>query len=1150
MTTETSPPLPNADTEATIPLERPQTTTSAKTDYWYKSAVIYEVHVRAFQDSNADGTGDFRGLTSRLDYLRDLGVTAIWILPFYPSPLKDDGYDIADYYGVHPKYGTLADFKVLLREGHRRGLRIITELVLNHTSDQHPWFQRARRAKPGSRWRDYYVWNDTPDKYKGTRIIFKDTELSNWTWDPVANAYYWHRFYSHQPDLNFDHEPVHEELFNVVDFWMGLGVDGVRLDAVPYLYEREGTSCENLPETHAFLKTLRKHVDDKFSNRMLLAEANQWPDDAVAYFGSGRGDECHMAFHFPLMPRLFMSLRMEDRTPIVDILQQTPAAPETAQWALFLRNHDELTLEMVTDEERDYMYRMYAHIHQARLNLGIRRRLAPLVGNDRRRIELLSALLFSLPGTPVIYYGDEIGMGENIYLGDRNGVRTPMQWSADKNAGFSRANPQSLYLPINLDPENHYEAVNVEVQEQNRHSLLWWMRQLISLRKRWKSFGQGTLEFLHPENRKVLAYIRRYEDECVLVVTNLSRFVQPVELDLSAFQSRAPFEMFGHTEFPVITDKPYFLTLGPHAFYWFSLEAKSSGQIESAGAPLGAAARALLQVGEDWEDVFQEGNRARLETALQTWLPSRRWFGGKARIIKTVNITETIPIALPGDKAFLLFLQVEYVQAEPEIYVLPIGCALGEKADPVCRDWAPFVLARLSITHSAQDGVLYDAITDKRFCRAILELISSRRALSGEKGQLNASHTSVLRALRRESGLNLDPAVSKAEQSNSSVIYGDKLILKFFRKLDSGVNPELEIGRFLTTRRFPASPPLAGALEYQDSGDEPTTVATLANFVPGCKTAWDYTLDTLSRFYERIQTLPAEDNVAPALPSGSVVSLSSAELPSAAQEIIGSFLQDARMLGERTALMHQALSSETEDPAFRPEPWTPHAQRGLFQSLRNLTRQNFQLLGKRLKTLPPPVQIQAEQVLAAEPLLLQLFRRIYEKRIEATRIRCHGDYHLGQILHTGKDFLIIDFEGEPAVALSERRLKRSPLQDVAGLILSLHYAAHVALLYQTEHGSIQEAKVKAAASWAKYWSAWVSATFMKAYREGSRSASYLPADEALQVLTEAALLRNAIYEIGYELNNRPEWVRIPLQAILDLIASEGTTTETTKQNTK
>jgi maltose alpha-D-glucosyltransferase/alpha-amylase len=1111
-----------------------------KAELWYQSAVIYEVHVRAFQDSDGDGTGDFRGLTSRLDYLRDLGITAIWLLPFYPSPLKDDGYDIADYYGVHPKYGTLADFKIFLREAHRRGLKVITELVLNHSSDQHPWFQRARRAKPGTKWRDYYVWSDTPEKYKGTRVIFKDTEISNWTWDPLANAYYWHRFYSHQPDLNFDHPAVQEEMFKVLDFWMGLGVDGVRLDAVPYLYERDGTSCENLPETHAFLKVLRKHVDDNYSNRMLLAEANQWPDDAAAYFGSGRGDECHMAFHFPLMPRLFMALRMEDRTPIVDILQQTPAIPETSQWALFLRNHDELTLEMVTDEERDYMYRMYAHIHQARLNLGIRRRLAPLVGNDRRRIELLCALLFSLPGTPVIYYGDEIGMGENIYLGDRNGVRTPMQWSADKNAGFSRANPQSLYLPINLDPENHYEAVNVEVQNQNRHSLLWWMRQLISLRKRWKAFGLGTLEFLQPDNRKALVYVRRYDDECILVVANLSRFVQPVELDLPAYQGRMPVEMFGRTEFPPITDKPYFLTLGPHAFYWFSLEAKAKAQVESStDAPVGAEARALLQVEENWEEIFHDDNRAQVEAALQSWLPSRRWFGGKARPIKTVNMLDVLTVPMDGEKAFLLFVQVEYIQSEPETYTLPLACALGEKAGPICRDWPPLVFARITVKHSNQDGVLYDAIADKGFCTALLELMSNRRTLPGRQGELVSMHTPVLRHLRREGGENLEPTVSKAEQSNSSVIYGDRLILKLFRHLDVGVNPDLEIGRFLMSREFPHTPPLAGALEYQTAGEEPATVAILSSFVPGCKSAWDYTIDTLSRFYERVQTLPSQKNQAPALPSTSVVKLASTELSQEDREMLGTFAQDAQTLGDRTAAMHLALASESDDPNFRPEPWTPHAQRGLFQSLRNLTLQNFQLLSQRLKTLPAPVQAQAQQVLALKDGLLQRFKKLYEGRIDAGRIRIHGDYHLGQILHTGKDFFIIDFEGEPAIPLSERRLKRSPLYDVAGMILSFHYAAYAALLKQTEHGSLQESQMKASLSWERYWSAWISAIFLRAYLKGSHNAPYLPAGEPeLRILLETALLRDAIYELGYELNNRPDWVKIPIQAILELTEPE------------
>ncbi|HVZ17581.1 MAG TPA: maltose alpha-D-glucosyltransferase, partial [Terriglobales bacterium] len=541
---------------------------------WYKDALIYELHVRAFYDSVMDGIGDFGGLTQKLDYLEDLGITAIWLLPFAPSPLKDDGYDIADYTDVHPSYGSLGDFQKFLREAHRRGIRVITELVLNHTSDQHLWFQRSRRAEPGSRWRNFYVWSDTPDKYRDARIIFKDFETSNWTWDPVAKAYYWHRFYSHQPDLNWDNPEVRQAMLNVLDFWFDLGVDGLRLDAVPYLIEREGTNCENLAETHAVLKEIRQHLDTKYRDRMLLAEANQWPEDSVAYFGNG--DECHMAFHFPVMPRLFMALRMEDRYPITDILRLTPSIPQNCQWAMFLRNHDELTLEMVTDEERDYMYRTYAHDRQMRINLGIRRRLAPLLENDRRKIELMNALLFSLPGTPVIYYGDEIGMGDNVYLGDRNGVRTPMQWSADRNAGFSRANPQKLYLPVNIDPQYHYEAVNVEAQYNNPHSLLWWMKRMIAQRKHYQALGRGSLEFLHPSNHKVLAFVRQYEEERVLVVANLSRFSQGVELDLQRHQGTVPIEVFGHSHFPAVTDQPYFLSLGPYAFHWFHLQPKEA----------------------------------------------------------------------------------------------------------------------------------------------------------------------------------------------------------------------------------------------------------------------------------------------------------------------------------------------------------------------------------------------------------------------------------------------------------------------------------------------------------------------------------------------------------------------------------------------
>jgi maltose alpha-D-glucosyltransferase/alpha-amylase len=537
---------------------------------WYKDTIIYELPVKSFCDGNGDGIGDFQGLHEKLDYLQALGVTCLWLLPFFPSPLKDDGYDIADYVTVHPSYGTLDDFTKFLQAAHARGLRVVIELVLNHTSDQHPWFQRARLAAPGSPERDYYVWSDTDERYRQARIIFVDSERSNWSWDPVAKAYYWHRFFHHQPDLNYDNPAVVREMLAVLDFWLDLGVDGFRLDAVPYLIERDDTICENLSETHAIIKTVRDHVDRRAPGRMLLAEANQLPADVRAYFGEG--DECHMAYHFPVMPRIFMALHLEDRQPITDVMERTPIIPDLCQWALFLRNHDELTLEMVTDDERDYMYLAYSMDPQARLNVGIRRRLAPLVGNNRRRIELLTGLLFSFPGTPIIYYGDEIGMGDNLYLGDRNGVRTPMQWTGDRNAGFSRADPARLYSPIIMDPVYGHQAVNVEAEEADRASLLHWTRNMIRLRKLFKVFGRGTMEFLAPSNRTVLAYVRRYRDDVILCVACLSANVQPVELDLRPFAGMIPVEMLGYTELPAIGDAPYFLTLGPYGFYWFELQ--------------------------------------------------------------------------------------------------------------------------------------------------------------------------------------------------------------------------------------------------------------------------------------------------------------------------------------------------------------------------------------------------------------------------------------------------------------------------------------------------------------------------------------------------------------------------------------------------
>ncbi len=549
---------------------------SASDPLWFKDAIIYELHVKAFADGNADGIGDFQGLIQRLDYLQGLGITCIWILPFFPSPLRDDGYDIADYMNVHPSYGTMDDFKAFLTAAHDRDLQVMIELVINHTSDQHPWFQAARNAPPGSPEREYYVWSDTDHKYHDVRIIFTDTEKSNWTWDPVAKAYFWHRFFSHQPDLNFDNPVVLEEVLRVMRFWLDLGVDGLRLDAIPYLLERDGTTCENLPETHTIIKKMRAEMDAGYSNRIILAEANQWPSDVRPYFGDG--DECHMAFHFPVMPRIYMALRQEDRLPIIDIMSQTPDIPEECQWGLFLRNHDELTLEMVTSDERDYMYLAYSADPRTRINLGIRRRLAPLMDNNRRRIELLNSLLFSLPGTPIIYYGDEIGMGDNVYLGDRSGVRTPMQWDSDRNAGFSRANPAMLYSPVIMDPVWGYQALNVDAEESDPSSLLNWMRNLIALRRLFRVFGRGTLRFLTPPNRKILAYLRSLDGEQVLCVTNLSRYAQPVDLDLSDLDGMTPVEMLGYVEFPAITREPYRLTLGPYGFFWLELHAAEVGR--------------------------------------------------------------------------------------------------------------------------------------------------------------------------------------------------------------------------------------------------------------------------------------------------------------------------------------------------------------------------------------------------------------------------------------------------------------------------------------------------------------------------------------------------------------------------------------------
>jgi len=1114
---------------------------------WYKDAVIYEVHVRTFYDSDGDGTGDFPGLTEKLDYLQDLGVTAIWLLPFYPSPFKDDGYDVSNYAGVHPTYGTLHDFRVLLREANHRGLRVITELILNHTSDQHPWFQRARRAKAESPGRNFYVWSDTAEEFKETRIIFKDFESSNWTWDPVAKAYFWHRFYSHQPDLNFDNPLVRQGVLRVIDFWLGLGVSGLRLDAVPYLYEREGTNCENLPETHSFLRELRRHVDERFKNRMLLAEANQWPEDATAYFAEG--DECHMAYHFPLMPRMFMAIRMEDRFPIINILQNTPSVPDTCQWALFLRNHDELTLEMVTDEERDYMYRVYARDTQARLNLGIRRRLAPLLNNDRKKIELINGLLFSLPGTPVIYYGDEIGMGDNFYLGDRNGVRTPMQWNADRNAGFSRANPQRLYLPVNIDPEYHYESVNVAVQQSNPDSLLWWMKRLIASRKHFKAFGRGSLEFLIPENRKVLAFVRRYEDETILVVANLSRSVQYTSLKLDKFSGKVPVEVFGRAEFPRIGEAPYFVTLSPYAFYWFSIESRQPEMIDLQTRPVEVSVPTLTLAGE-WKDLYKPERRSMIEAALLSYIRQRRWFGGKARYTHSVEIQDVIALPYDTSVAHLVLVTIQYSEGEPETYLLPITFALEEQAGQVVNELPQAVVANVKLRgkDGERNGIIYDALVEQGFRDALLKAMARRRRFRGEKGELVTSHIrTVFRKIGKPVQEALESALLPGEQTNTSVIYGDRFKLKLFRRLEEGVSPELEIGRFLTEKvPFPNTPPVAGVLEYRSRRlHEPVTLGILHGYVNNEGDGWDYTLDSLRHYFERVLAHPG---VAASLPEGgSFVDMSDESLTPIAEETIGPYLVSAELLGQRTAELHLTLASAIDDPNFVPEPFSVTYQRSLYHGMRGFASQVLQLLRERLKQLPDEAKADARKVLGLEDVIMGRFQDLISRRITGMRVRCHGDYHLGQVLYTGNDFVIIDFEGEPTRHLGERRIKRSPLRDVAGMIRSFHYAAYAALRGQAP-SVVRPEDLPVLKEWARSWYLWVSATFLKSYLEFMAGIPILPQSrEAMKVILDAHLLGKAMYEVNYELNNRPDWVGLPLQGILQMLEAEAEPVKTVAQ---
>jgi maltose alpha-D-glucosyltransferase/alpha-amylase len=1090
---------------------------------WYKDAVLYELRVASFRDGDGDGIGDFQGLVEKLDYLQDLGVTALWLLPFYPSPGRDDGYDIADYTSVDPKYGTLRDFRGFLREAHRRGLRVVTELVLNHTSDQHPWFQRARRAPPGSRQRDFYVWSDSPDRYAAARIIFQDFESSNWSWDPVAGAYYWHRFYSHQPDLNFDNPDVRRALLRVLDHWLEMGVDGVRLDAVPYLFEREGTSCENLPETHAFLRELRAHVDAHYQDRMLLAEANQWPEDAVAYFG--KADECQMAFHFPIMPRLYMAIHTEDRYPILDILAQTPAIPQTCQWAIFLRNHDELTLEMVTDEERDYLWSVYARDRKARINLGIRRRLAPLLGNGRRRIELMNALLLSLPGTPIVYYGDEIGMGDNVWLGDRNGVRTPMQWSPDRNAGFSSANPQRLVLPVVTDPEYHYEAVNVDTQQANPHSLLWWMKRVLGIRREHPAFGRGSIELLTPDNRRVLAFLRSTDQERILCVMNLSRFSQYVELDLRRFEGCVPVELFGQVEFPRIGERPYLLTLGPHAFHWFALSSRDERARAAGGVP-------TLAVAADWEALLAAPGSRELGAALARHLVAQRWFRSKTRAVAKVEPIDAVALGEQVDSPRLLFARVSYREGVPEVYALAAALRAPRtgEGDPI---------ALLAPDASGARGSLVEVTGSPEVVDALLELVARRRRLRGERVELRGVPAHGGRALRLEAGL--EPRPIGREQSNTTWALGAQLVAKLVRRLEPGPSVELEAAHQLDAHGgFASAPALAGHVEVHLPGEEPGTLALFQDFVANEGDAWALTCDEIGRFLEHVRASgPGHDELAraPERPAGGVF----ARPPGAAEAHgeAGAYLVRARQLGRLVGELHLALCDAPPGSAFAREPFTPFARRSLYESMRGRAARSLDLLRAGLGRLGPEQRAQAEVVLAARESILERLHELLE--LDAgQRIRCHGDLHLGQILWTGRDFAVIDFEGEPARSLGARRIKRSPLADVAGMLRSFHYAVTRVLAGQAQGSALRPEDRAALESHARGWLRAVSDAFLEAYLEAVGPARLLPEDrDQTGRLLSIHLLEKNLYELAYELDNRPDWVGIPLRGILDQLGEAG-----------
>ncbi|WP_206995934.1 maltose alpha-D-glucosyltransferase [Trinickia mobilis] len=1080
---------------------------------WYKDAIIYQVHIKSFFDANNDGIGDFPGLLAKLDYIAELGVTAIWLLPFYPSPRRDDGYDIADYRNVHPDYGSLADVKRFIQAAHSRGIRVITELVINHTSDQHPWFQRARRAKPGSNHRNYYVWSDTDAKYAGTRIIFIDSEPSNWTHDPVAGAYFWHRFYSHQPDLNFDNPSVMREVLQVMRFWLDMGIDGLRLDAVPYLVEREGTINENLPETHAILKKIRATIDAEYPNRMLLAEANQWPEDVQEYFGDE--DECHMAFHFPLMPRIYMAIASEDRFPITDIMRQTPDLLPSCQWAIFLRNHDELTLEMVTDSERDYLWNTYASDRRARLNLGIRRRLAPLMERDRRRIELINSLLLSMPGTPVIYYGDELGMGDNIHLGDRDGVRTPMQWSSDRNGGFSRADPEQLVLPPVMGSLYGFDAVNVEAQSRDPHSLLNWTRRMLATRRAKHTFGRGTIRFLKPNNRKVLAYLRETEGEApILCVANLSRAPQAVELDLSEFAGHVPIEMTADSVFPPIGQLTYLLTFPPYGFLWFLL-CTSDARPAWSQAPsqqLPEFVTLVIRVGQTGPT--PENVRLLESEVLPSYLSRRRWFASKDQKLHGVRLAALTTIPDAG----FAFTEIEAdAGGHTERYVLPLAITWG--ADTTVPLYMQLALAR--VRRGRNIGHLTDAFSVPQFAHGVLKKMREHAVVpTVQKSEIRFVPTARFGDL---DDLGDDPEIRwiAAEQSNSSLVIEDRAVLKLVRRVVGGIHPEAEISRHLTEIGYPNTAPLFGEVVRVDPAGVPHTLAILQGFIDNQGDAWNWALDYLRRTVDELALAP----------DGIERSDEDVEKIEGYQTLTG-------VIGKRLGELHVALGQPCDDPAFTPERATREDVKTWIDGTQALLAGALDLLDERLAktggddTLDEDTRLLAQSLLERRARLVEAVEQRVPADVDAWRARIHGDFHLGQVLIAQGDAFLIDFEGEPARPLEERRRKASPLRDVAGLLRSLSYAS-AAAQSTMEAAPPQVADRKRVLF--ERLRGYGEESFLREYRIAvGEAAQPLVAPEAEDALLDLFLVEKAAYEIRYEAANRPSWLGLPVRGLASI----------------